>query len=544
MKAFSLLSLILPVILCACGRSASERLDIAAGVVAQRPDSAHILLDGIDYADLDTEHQRAQYILTKAWADFGTNRSLVSDTLLPEAVEYYRAQCDTISWIRANRLLISHLYSRDRQDEAFAVLDSVIAAIPDSLVDMQYEIRQLRMSQSMRSGRFAQALADADWLIYHTNFKEVRLRSSYFKAGIYFYAGRNDESIAQFEEILASDYCPEPDSPAWREVMADYAEVLDESGRSRQALAILDDMLRRNPDIPAGERVGYMVSLAKFHANNGNLATAKRYISEIDSMHIHSDDYTGLDDYMWFMKKAIAFRETGHLYGTPNNRLVENVALAQHTKRSAIAQLDAEASRKMQLTVDKQRLWIVVLAISTALLVIVAVASYLLRRRRRRLVEAEERIEALNAMLDSVRGNSAEDKSAMLKKLVLQQLGILKTFAASPTSQNQDTLRKISTIGDAGEVPEAKGGLVDWQSFYEMVDELYDGFYTKVVSRYPDTFHPKELQIIMLMRAGFSTKEIGVLTEQSSATIYTRKSTIRRKLATPPDGDFISQLIS
>jgi DNA-binding NarL/FixJ family response regulator len=55
-------------------------------------------------------------------------------------------------------------------------------------------------------------------------------------------------------------------------------------------------------------------------------------------------------------------------------------------------------------------------------------------------------------------------------------------------------------------------------------------------------FNDKEQQIIVLLKAGFSTKEISVLTEQSSATIYTRKSVIRKKLATPEDGDFTAQL--
>ena len=46
----------------------------------------------------------------------------------------------------------------------------------------------------------------------------------------------------------------------------------------------------------------------------------------------------------------------------------------------------------------------------------------------------------------------------------------------------------------------------------------------------------------MLLKAGFSTKEIGVLTEQSSATIYTRKSVIRKKLGTSENGDIAARI--
>ena len=77
---------------------------------------------------------------------------------------------------------------------------------------------------------------------------------------------------------------------------------------------------------------------------------------------------------------------------------------------------------------------------------------------------------------------------------------------------------------------------------YSMIDDLYEGFHSKLLNAYPDTFTDKELQIIALLKAGFSTKEIGVLTEQSSATVYVRKTSIRKKLHTPENGDFIAQL--
>lgn len=83
---------------------------------------------------------------------------------------------------------------------------------------------------------------------------------------------------------------------------------------------------------------------------------------------------------------------------------------------------------------------------------------------------------------------------------------------------------------------------MDWEHLYASVDELYDWFHGRLLGTYPDTFSEKEIQIICLLRADFSTKEIGVLTEQSSATIYVRKSAIRKKLHTPESGDFIAQL--
>ena len=46
----------------------------------------------------------------------------------------------------------------------------------------------------------------------------------------------------------------------------------------------------------------------------------------------------------------------------------------------------------------------------------------------------------------------------------------------------------------------------------------------------------------MLMMAGFSTKEISVITGQTTATIYVRKTSIRKKLGAPEKEDIIAFL--
>lgn len=44
------------------------------------------------------------------------------------------------------------------------------------------------------------------------------------------------------------------------------------------------------------------------------------------------------------------------------------------------------------------------------------------------------------------------------------------------------------------------------------------------------------------MVAGFSTKEISVITGQTTATIYVRKSSIRKKLGVPEKEDIVAFL--
>ena len=111
--------------------------------------------------------------------------------------------------------------------------------------------------------------------------------------------------------------------------------------------------------------------------------------------------------------------------------------------------------------------------------------------------------------------------------------------AETPTEQNREMLKRISSIdGDTN------GALVNWKSVYDIIDNLYSGFYSGLHDRYRDLLTEKEEQIIILMMAGFTTKEISVITMQTAATIYVRKSSIRKKLGVPEKEDIVAYLLN
>lgn len=120
---------------------------------------------------------------------------------------------------------------------------------------------------------------------------------------------------------------------------------------------------------------------------------------------------------------------------------------------------------------------------------------------------------------------------------MLQQLGIIKMVAETPTQQNREMLRKLSSVES-----DSAGSLVNWKSVYGMIDNLYSGFYSRLHERHGGVLTDKEEQIIALMVAGFSTKEISVITGQTVATIYVRKSSVRKKIGVPEKEDIVAFL--
>lgn len=149
-----------------------------------------------------------------------------------------------------------------------------------------------------------------------------------------------------------------------------------------------------------------------------------------------------------------------------------------------------------------------------------------------------ERNEILQRLVDESK-NSQKDSSSnkTLRRAMLQQLGVIKMVAETPTQQNREMLRKLSSVES-----DTDASLVNWESVYGMVDNLYSGFYSRLHKRHGGILTDKEEQIIALMAAGFSTKEISVITGQTAATIYVRKSSVRKKLGVPEKEDIVAFL--
>ena len=130
------------------------------------------------------------------------------------------------------------------------------------------------------------------------------------------------------------------------------------------------------------------------------------------------------------------------------------------------------------------------------------------------------------------------DDKESVRKLMLQQLGVIKTIAGTPTEANQQLLARLMALNE-----ETANALIDWPSIYQTIDLVYDGFYTRLRDKYKDVLNEKELQLCCLLKADFSTKEINMLTRQSLQTIYQRKTQVRQKLNLPEAEDITMAIL-
>lgn len=528
-----------------CDGGDSKVLESAADIVDERPDSAYILLKQVDLNNFTSEEDRALYALTHAKAKMYMGHSLVTDTVIPIAVEFFNAKGDTAAYVESIIAQAYHLRSMELRDEAFTYIDSISWTMPENIRKI---LNQELLGFSFSDKDYPRSLDIIDRQIRLAKDKRERLNFEIKKITPLISLGRRIDAVTLCDSLFSLPEAPKEGSREWLYMRINYAAALGERREtSAKAVDIIKDAIERMNGAPAEKLAELYVPMINLQINSGNIRKAVEYTNLIDSLNIDLFDKDPVaGSYLEFLKIVLDYEHNGtlslsRLSNTAHSlRRVSNDLEIKRQERNDALEASYDLSRRnYELTIERQQLWLFIIVTVLIALIAVGITYWVSHRRRQKLIEAEERIEALEQLAKVATVSSTEDKPALFKKILLLHIGIIRTFADSPTSQNQEALRKISNVGDSESRSEA---LVNWSELYPVIDELYDGFHSKLLSDYPGVFSEREIQILCLLRAEFSTKEIGVLIQQTSNSIYVSKTSIRKKLNLPATDDFIAFL--
>lgn len=532
-----------------CSKSMSrydEEIDRAEQMMRTDTDSALSVLDAIDPSELEIDSLRAKYHFLKGYGHLKRNRSMIGDSLISYAHEYYRGK-NVVRDIRSGMVFAWYKFWVGDTPGALATLDSLaeLSDVPDSLMVQVLRVRVL-LGASEYQGK--------ELIPYAKKFHELetdsmrKTEARYMLLSAYEYAGETDSALYLVDELI--DYARDN---RWGDKQflfeLERAQLLTENGRSGESDDLIGKIFRKaGPDNGAADLLYFQYAINAL--NSGDVGRAARNLALADSVagRLRKDDDAYYRSYSNLLHAIIAFKQTGriklmHINGLNNrqNERFNRVKASQwESERGALRQ----QNRALALKAESEHKTVIILIISLVTLIVMVGALWIIRIRRLRERENEERIEALQKMVDEYKAapavpDSEIKGSAALRSAMLKQLGIIKMVAETPTEQNREMLRKISSID--GEI---NGELVDWSNVFDMIDSLYSGFYTTLHRKYGDVLSLKEEQIIVLMVAGFSTKEISVITGQTTSTVYVRKSSIRKKLGVPEKEDIVRFLLS
>lgn len=530
---------------CSNSQQHTQIISDAKSIVDEHPDSAYVLLKKVDFNSLTDNESKALYALIHAKANMYMGHSLVTDTIIPVAIKFFKAKGDTLSYIESVVAHAYHLRAAELKEEAFSLIDSVASGMPKTI---QKGLNQELLGFSFSDKDYIRSLDIINRQIQLADGNKERFDFEIKKITPLLALGKSSDAVVLCDSLFALPEAPETGSAEWLYLRVNYAAALGERREtSTKAVEILKDVIERMNGAPSEKLAEFYVPMINLQLNSGNIREADKYVNIIDNLNIDFFDRDPVAaTYLEFLKIVLDYEHNGalslsRLSNTAHSlRRVNNDLETKRQERDDALETSYDLSRRnYELTIERQRMWLLIVAVMFVAFMLIGVIYLIAHRRRQRLIEAEERIEALEQLSKAAAVPSTDNKQALLKKTLLQQIGIIRAFAESPTAQNQEALKKISNVGNSDSSSDT---LVNWQELYPVIDELYDSFHTKLLDDYQGVFSEREIQILCLLRADFSTKEIGVLIQQTSNSVYVSKTSIRKKLNLPAKDDFIAFL--
>ena len=85
-----------------------------------------------------------------------------------------------------------------------------------------------------------------------------------------------------------------------------------------------------------------------------------------------------------------------------------------------------------------------------ALLLVIALSVFYYRRKKQQIIEKEEELEALRQLVSESQVNTEQKDDRFFKRIVLQQLGVIRMAASNPTTANQELLKRMKEFHQPG----------------------------------------------------------------------------------------------
>lgn len=521
-------------VLAACTEVLSlQRIQIekAEQMLQQNAEEAIALLRSVKDPEVLPDSLRARFALAMGQAHYNAHWVMNEDSLLLYALDYYGRPdvSDTLRLLRTYKLAAHYFYDSERYKEATEMMaeGNRIAALRG---DTAARLDLLRSVANIGEGNDDfEGLIRLQKQLIAIEPDSTRQYNNYNSLAVSYYcANQNDSALLALRKATECLYTSTDSLKALYYVMRNYADILSDSGKNREAINLQRHSLQEYKETKHPfESLSYY-ALSRYFLNMGQMDSARYYMQMGDSVrspYIDQDLSLAnfclvqktLMDYMdnrSFTIRDVAFF-SNRLY---NNFIRDQRVIAQKGKVQLLLQ---QQNMNLQLEKQKERTFFVGLVALCILLLLVVV--WYLQRRKHLLVEKEEELEALRRLLHETEGDESGNNDKFVKKMLLQQLGLIRIVATNPSSDHQELLvlaNKDVAVDD----------LLVWSDLYKTIDMVHDGFYTRICQKYGNILNEKELQLCCLLKSDFSTKEISVVIQQSIRTVYQRKTVIRQKL--------------
>ena len=537
MKKF-ILCFCLILCLAGCGnrKNANEIIDDAERCVSVNPDSALKILSEIKEPQNLTDSIKAKYWLTIGQAHSNKDVSMYRDSLLAYSLQYYNNEHpDNYKYrIKAHYLYSKYLYLQNKKQEAINLLKSALANSND--VDSKKMLLNalVEFSGTDGTGNFSDQIKYLHQLIAIDDNTENMLRYQNALAMGYYYLNDRNNVYRIYDNISHYIKTPQDSIFAWDVVWVNYADFSADFGDYEKAIELQNKVLEHYRTTGNPMVMFPYISLAWYYLNIGQTDKAQFYLelAEKNKIDIRGEgEGFDVDLIISIEKFLIDYKRSGRFSlgkaALFTNQVNTKYLHSQWIKYAQQYDMMLLEQKNMELIISKQRQRII-LFVLIASIGAIAISVYLfIKRRQKQIEEKEEEIEALKSLAIESESSDNHKDDRFFKKIMMQQLGVIKMLSENPSSANQEILHRMTEIADHEITVDT---LLNWDDLYKTIDFIYNGYYTGIVSKYGEVLNEREIQLCCLLKANFLTKEISVVTQQSVRTIYQRNTVIRQKL--------------
>lgn len=551
MRMRTLFYIIFLTLLSACSNKVEKKLNSIESYIDEYPDSALIVLDALQYeVDLSSNTSNI-FNLLYVTAKNKVGEDITNDTLVFDAVKYFRGKNDVL------RLSLASLYS-GRVHQARQEMQEAMKCYTDAEESaeklkgeeklkglIQSSIGDMLLSEFYIEEAIAKYLESEKFFINISDFPNISMINN--SLGICYSFLENNENTATFHFNKAFHI----------------ADSIDNRG--------LKTMTKGNMAFISLERVNFSETIKYF---NEALSYAP---SKLDSIHLYhniAEAYNTVgngDSSLFYIDKIyeydfniIPYELNKNINLVKANILKENFqyeealelyedfakyADTEYDKFKETNILEIQKKYKVEVMQNKHNEDLIAkqrLIIGLLLLVITSstfgIISYIKSvRNKRALLDANNKILEFTEIVEDY--NSEKDS---LKKIVLDHFDILKKAALIDNlikKTDKDNGQKI--LDRFNQIIYGQNEL-NWDILYNTMNKAYDGQLGKVRIVFPE-LDDTDFKICCLVYAKFSRKEISLLLSLSASTISSRNSSIRKKMGVDDYGniaDFINKLES
>ena len=476
-----------------------------------------------------------QQVLDASKVRLNQAKSLSEDTLLVQALEYYRnlEPKDSAQLSQATILTAYHYWWKDEKSQAYDLLETLAGRNKEAL--------QCLLDLGSKDNNFDACYG------YLKRLMENDAENFWYQqawATLHFYLNKPEECERLYDHLPQYIRTPKDSALYWYQVLPNQADIISDYGKQAKAIEIQEKVLNHFMGKDSAKVASAHASLARYYLLQDKLAEANKHMRLAEE---HADEEFrsswGMTGYMELMKSILNYAQHKRInmmeWANFVNSLQENASHKQAITDAKEENNRLLIERNLKLTIEQQHTQIMFTYVAIGLVIIIGGLAFYTRKKKRQMVEKEEELEALRKLVTESQQPTEQKDDRFFKRILLQQLGVIRMAASNPTTANQELIRRMSEIVD-GQVP--VDSLLNWEDLYQTIDYIYDGFYTHLKSKHSDLLNEKEIQLCCLLKANFSTKEISIVTGQGVRTVYQRKTVVRQKLGMEEKGDIVEFL--